>query len=330
MKNKKVVVTGGAGFIGSHLVELLIKKKFNVIVIDNFSTGRKSNLKDFIKTKKLTILNKDIVYIKKNDPIFKNCLYVFHLAGKGDIVPSIQDPSIYMKTNIQGTINILECCRFHKIKKIIYAASSSCYGLAKTPTTEKDKIDTRYPYALSKYFGEQCILHWSKVYGIPFISIRIFNAYGTRVKTTGVYGALFGVLLKQKLSKKTLTIVGNGMQKRDFCYVTDVVDAFYRAATFKVKNKIFNLGSGNPIKIIDIAKLIGGKIIFLPKRPGEPDITHANISKIKKYLKWKPKISISEGLKKMLDNINDWQDAPLWTKNKIQVATKDWFKYLSE
>jgi len=326
---KKVIITGGAGFIGSHLVELLLKKNFKVVVIDNFFSGRIKNLIHLSNNKNLIIEKKNINKINPNDKSFKNVSYVFHLAGRGDIVPSIQNPSQYFETNVQGTINILECCRYHKVKKIIYAASSSCYGLAKTPTSEDHKIDTKYPYALSKYMGEKCILHWSKIYKVPFVSIRIFNAYGTRVKTTGVYGALFGVFLKQKLLNKPLTIVGNGRQKRDFLYVTDVANAFYKAATSKVQNEIFNLGFGNPTSVLEIAKLIGGKLTYIPKRPGEPDVTHANTDKIRKKLKWYPKICIEEGVKIMLKNINDWKDAPLWDKKNINIATKDWFKYLS-
>lgn len=326
---KTALVTGGAGFIGSHLTELLLKKKFKVTVIDNFSSGRKYNLSKVINNKNLKLKKIDINNLKPNNIIFKNIDYVFHLAGKGDIVPSIQKPSSYFQTNVQGTINVLECCRNFNVKKIIYAASSSCYGIAETPTSEKNKINTKYPYALSKYLGEKCVSHWSKIYKLPFISIRIFNAYGPRVKTTGVYGALFGVLFKQKLLSKPFTVVGNGKQKRDFLYVTDVANAFYKSAITNIKNEIFNLGSGKPISILEIVSLIGGKIIFVPRRPGEPEVTHANIAKIKKKLKWSPKISIRQGVKTMMQNINDWKDAPLWDKKSIKIATKDWFKYLS-
>ena len=331
MPNKKIaLITGGAGFIGSHLVDLLLKKNFKVRIIDNLSGGRLENIKHHKKNKNLIFKKLDINQMSLNDKIFDNVSYVFHLAGKGDIVPSIENPLNYMMTNVIGTTRVLENCRNKKIKKFIYAASSSCYGLAKTPTNENHKISPEYPYALSKLMGEQACFHWSKVYKIPIISIRIFNAYGPRVKTTGVYGAVFGVFFKQKLENKPLTLVGNGMQKRDFLNVKDVANAFYLSAISKKSNDIYNLGSGSPKTILELIKILGSKkIVKLPKRPGEPHCTWADIRKIKKQINWKPKISFETGVNEMLMNIKNWKNAPLWNKKKIKVATKNWFKYLS-
>ena len=329
IKKKIAAVTGGAGFIGSHLVDLLIQKKYQVRVIDNLSGGRLENLKQHKTNKNLIIKKININKMSTNEKIFNGASYVFHFAGKGDIVPSIEKPLSYMETNILGTTRVLENCRNKKISKFVYAASSSCYGLAKTPTKENHKISTQYPYALSKYLGEQTCIHWSTVYSIPVISIRIFNAYGLRVKTTGVYGAAFGVFLKQKLKNKSYTIVGDGKQKRDFLHVKDVANAFYMAAISKHKNKIYNLGAGDPKKIIDLVKILKGPYIFIPKRPGEPKCTWANIDKFKKEINWKPAISFKSGVKEMLDNINNWKDAPLWDQKKIKEATKLWFKHLS-
>ncbi len=328
MRKKIAVVTGGAGFIGSHMVDLLIKKNYEVRVIDNLSGGRTQNIIKHLKSKKLKFKKIDILNIKKNDNFFKDVDYVFHFAGSGDIVPSIEKPDHYMQTNVIGTTKILEASRYYGIKKFVYAASSSCYGLAKTPTDEKHQISPQYPYALSKYLGEQAALHWNKVYKLPVISIRIFNAYGPRVRTTGLYGAVFGVFLKQHLVKKPLTIVGDGKQTRDFLYVTDVVEGFYLAAKSKQSNNIYNLGANKPISILNLANLIGGKKIFIPKRPGEPDCTWANIKKIKKDLKWRPKINFKKGVKFMLDDIESWKNAPLWDKQSIKKATKVWFQYL--
>jgi UDP-glucose 4-epimerase len=330
MQNKKiVVVTGGAGFIGSHLVEHLVNKNYEVRVIDDLSGGRLSNL-DSVKNKKnLKFEKKDILSLQANEKIFKEANYVFHLAGRGDIVPSIEKPLEYFEINNLGTIKVLENCRDKKkFKKFVYAASSSCYGLTRGQTCENAKIDNKYPYALSKYFGEQSALHWGKVYKIPVNSIRIFNAYGPRVKTTGVYGAVFGVFFKQKLEGKKLTIVGDGKQKRDFLYVTDIAEAFENVALSKFIGEVYNLGAGNPVSVNYLAKLIGGKTTHIPKRPGEPEITWANIKKIKKHTKWKPNISFQEGVKFMLNSIHEWQEAPLWSKKKISKATVNWFKYL--
>ena len=218
--------------------------------------------------------------LEKENNAFKNVDFVIHFAGIGDIVPSIEKPLDYMKVNVLGTVNVLECCKFHKVKKIIYAASSSCYGIADTPTDEDHRINTEYPYALSKFLGEQTLLHWGKVYRIPVVSIRIFNAYGPRVRTTGAYGAVFGVFLKQKLSQKPFTVVGDGTQ-RDFIYVTDVARAFYNAATINTKEQIFNLGANSPESINKLVSLIGGDVVYIPERPGEPSVTWANNSLIK-------------------------------------------------
>ena len=328
MKKKIALVTGGAGFIGSHLVDLLLKKGFQVRVIDNLSGGRLENIKHHKKNKNLIFKKLDINKISNNEKIFKNVNYVFHLAGKGDIVPSIENPASYMLTNVIGTTNVLENCRNKKIKKFLYAASSSCYGIAKVPTDEHHKISNKYPYALSKYLGEQSCIHWAKIYSIPVISIRIFNAYGLRVKTTGVYGAAFGVFLKQKLMNKPLTIVGDGKQKRDFLHVKDVANAFYLAAVSKKVNKIYNLGAGKPERVLDLAKMIGGSIKFIPKRPGEPHCTWANIKKFKRDIKWKPTIPFKEGVEEMINNIDQWKNAPLWNTNSIKKATNLWFKHL--
>ena len=213
-----------------------------------------------------------------------------HLAALSDIVPSINDPKNYINTNIIGTMNVLEAMRFHDVKKIVYSASSSCYGIPKKyPTKENNKIDTRYPYSFSKNIAEQLIQHWSKVYNLNFISLRLFNVYGTRSRTHGAYGAALGVFLRQKIANQPFTVVGNGNQKRDFIYVSDVCEAFYKAIKSKKKNFILNIGSGKPQSVNTLLKIIGGKKVFIPKRPGEPNITHANIKKAKKNIKMETK-----------------------------------------
>ena len=330
MKKEIAVVTGGAGFIGSHMVDLLLSKNYRVHVIDNLSGGHKKNLRHHSNNPNLVFENVDICKLKSNNKLFKGAKYVFHFAGIGDIVPSIESPTSYMNINIHGTIKVLEASKNASIKKFLYAASSSCYGLAKTPTSENHTISPKYPYALSKYLGEKAAFHWHKVYGLPVNSIRIFNAYGTRVRTTGVYGAVFGVFFKQKLENKPLTVVGNGSQKRDFLYVTDVAKAFFKSAKSRYIGEIYNLGAGKPQSIKYLVKIIGGKTTTIRKRPGEPDCTWANISKIKNHLKWEPKIKFKNGVKKMLYEIENWKNAPLWTPVKIEMATKMWFKFMSK
>ena len=328
-KVKIAVVTGGAGFIGSHMVDYLLNKNFKVRVIDNLKGGRLTNLQQHSKNKMLSFSRIDIRKCKVSNTIFKDVDVIFHFAGIGDIVPSIEKPLEYMDVNNQGTVQLLECARLNKIPSFIYAASSSCYGIAKVPTSESHEINTKYPYALSKYLGECSVFHWGKVYGLNINSIRIFNAYGTRSRTSGAYGAVFGVFLKQKLSDKPLTIVGDGKQKRDFLYVTDVCAAFYKVYTSKCKNEIYNLGAGKPQSINKLVRLLRvKKIVYIPKRPGEPSCTWANINKIKKKTGWKPEVSFEEGGKKIIDNISYWKNSPLWDPNSIKKATKTWFEHL--
>ena len=322
-----ILVTGGAGFIGSHLVEFLLSKKHKVVVVDNLSTGRLENLNQFIS--QITFINEDLSKKGKWVNVLKKIDIVFHLAALADIVPSIKRPDTYFNANVIGTKNLIENCIKFKVKKLIYSASSSCYGIPKKyPTNEHESINPQYPYALTKRIGEEILLHYGNLYNIDIISLRLFNVYGTKSRTSGTYGAMFGVFLKQKLSNKPLTVVGNGTQKRDFTYVTDVVKALYKCIAYKGRFKVFNIGTGNPISINKIVNLLESKKISIPKRPGEPEITHANITLAKKELKWSHKINIEKGIGLLLEQINYWKKAPLWSPNKIKLATKDWFKYL--
>ena len=326
----KCLVTGGAGFIGSNLVDHLVKLGHQVIVLDNLLTGRLSNLTQ-VKNK-IEFVNVDLTNRKNSiSQYFNNVDWVFHLAGLADIVPSIKNPDNYFQTNVEGTLNILEESRKAKIKKLIYAASASCYGIPdKYPTDEKSKIDPQYPYALTKLLGEQLVIHWAKVYHMPNISLRFFNAYGPRSRTTGAYGAVFGVFLAQKLAKKPLTIVGDGTQTRDFIHIFDLVDAIAKAAENGKNGDVYNVASGQETSINSIAEIIGGNKVKIPKRPGEPDRSLADISKIKTHFNWKPKITINEGVKMLLKNINEWNEAPVWTPETIKEATKSWFELLSK
>ena len=324
----KTIVTGGGGFIGSHLCEKLVKEGHSVTIIDNFSIGRKTNLEK-IKNK-VKIINKDIRNYNSIKKLFKNVDNVFHLAALADIVPSIENPDDYYSTNVTGTYNVLKLSYENKVKRFIYTASSSCYGIPKQyPTKETAAIDPQYPYALTKRLGEELVIHFSNVYKLNASSLRFFNVYGPRARTSGTYGAVFGVFLAQKIAKKPFTIVGDGKQTRDFTYVSDIVDAIIKVS--KKKNligEIFNVGSGKTISVNKIAELLKGKKINIPKRPGEPDITFACIKKIKRKTRCKPKISIEKGIKIMLKHIDDWKQAPVWTPSKISKQTKKWFYYL--
>ena len=256
---------------------------------------------------------------------------VFHLAALADIVPSIQDPDAYFRSNVTATFNVVHAAQQAGVKKLIYAASSSCYGIPNSyPTPESAKVAPQYPYALTKYLGEQIVLHWAQAFSLPSLSLRLFNVYGPRCRTTGTYGSVFGVFLAQKINGHPLTVVGDGTQKRDFTYVSDVVNAFILAAQSDITGKSYNVGSAKPVSINQLVSLLSTETIMIPKRPGEPDQTHADIRKVKNDLGWNPKVSFETGVAHLLEHIDTWSDAPVWTPETIKTATSDWFTYLGK
>ncbi len=325
----KCLVTGGCGFIGSHLVDKLIAEDHEVIVIDNMSTGRIKNLEHQKFYEKLKIIKADINDGEAIGHFFHGVDWVFHLAALADIVPSIQSPDKYFRSNVDGTFSILQHARQAGVKKFLYTASASCYGIPDIyPTPEDAYIRPEYPYALTKNIGEQLVLHWGRVYNFPVLSLRLFNVYGPRSRTSGTYGAVFGVFLAQKLAGKPYTVVGDGTQTRDFTFVTDTVDAFITAAKSDIVNEIFNVGSGNTYSVNRLVELLGGEVIYIPKRPGEPDCTFAETTKIREMLGWNAKVTLEAGVQEILKNIEYWREAPVWTPDTIAEVTEDWFKYL--
>lgn len=321
------IVTGGAGFIGSHLVDALLGRGHEVTVLDNFSTGRRANLehvKDRVK-----IFECDVAVSGEWIKEFQGVDWVFHLAALADIVPSIQVPDEYFRANVVGTFNVIQAAKHASVKRVIYAASSSCYGIPLDyPTNELAEIAPQYPYALTKRLGEELVMHWAQIYKLPAVSLRFFNVYGTRSRTSGTYGAVLGVFLAQKLAGQPLTVVGTGEQTRDFTYVTDVASALIAAAASTRVGDIYNVGSGCSVSINKLVELLGCNKIKIPKRPGEPDCTFADIQKIRKDLNWSPSVSIEQGVQIVLENIEYWRNAPVWSPESISSATSDWFKYL--
>lgn len=324
----KFLVTGGAGFIGSHTCELLIKNGLEVRVLDNLKGGRRKNLESVAHSRLFEFVEGDIL----NGLHLKTCLegitHVIHFAGIGEIVPSIENPIEYLEVNVQGTAKLLEACRTAQVESFVYAASSSCYGLASTPTNEDAPIDLKHPYAVSKYLGEQLSLKWHEIYRLPTKSIRIFNAYGRRVRTSGTYGAVLGVFLKQKVENKPLTVVGDGNQIRDYVHVTDVANAFLKASLSSKNGRVWNLGSGVGVSIKKLVEILDSEFINIPDRPGEPKETLADISRIKAELDWTPMVSFEEGLSEIIRNIHEWKEAPLWEPESIAQATAKWFQIL--
>lgn len=326
----RYVVTGGAGFIGSHLSDALLAAGHHVTVVDNFATGREKNLAGAAGSPRFALARCDIA----GDPAdvvaaFAGADGVFHLAGLADIVPSIERPGDYYRANVHGTFQVCEAARAAGVRKIVYAASSSCYGIPDVyPTPESAEVRPQYPYALTKLLGEQLVMHWGRVYGIDVLSLRLFNVFGPRSRTSGTYGAVFGVFLAQKLAGKPLTVVGDGRQTRDFTYVADVAAAFAAAMASDVSGEIANVGSGGTYAVNRLVELLGGDVVHIPKRPGEPDCTFADVTKIERLLGWRARTSLEDGVARMLERIDDWRDAPVWEPDSIARATSSWFTHL--
>jgi len=325
----KCLVTGGAGFIGSHLVDRLVELGLEVTVLDNFSSGRRENL-DHVAGK-IRVVNCDLgahgAWIRE----FNGAEWVFHLAALADIVPSIQKPDTYFNANVVGTFNAVRASEMAGVSRFVYVASSSSYGIPDTyPTAETADIRPQYPYALTKHLGEELVMHWEQVYDLSALSLRLFNVYGPRSRTSGTYGAVFGVFLAQKLAGKPFTVVGDGEQTRDFTYVSDIVAALLTAAQSDRSGRVYNVGSGATVSVNRLVELLGGDQVYIPKRPGEPNCTFADISRIQTELSWHPQVSIEEGVANLLNHIEYWREAPVWTPDKIAVATEDWFRYLGD
>lgn len=330
MSERRCIVTGGAGFIGSHLVTRLLGDGHQVTVLDNFSTGRHKNLEGVSAGDRFRTIDIDVARLPADAPSFQGVDWVFHIAALADIVPSVQRPADYHRANVDGTLAVLEASRAAGVRRFVYAASSSCYGIPDVyPTPETAAIRPQYPYALTKWIGEEMVLHWGRLYRLPVVSLRFFNAYGPRSRTGGTYGAVFGIFLAQKLAKKPFTVVGDGTQTRDFVFVTDVVDACVRAADSDLAGEVLNVGSGQPNAVNRIVELLGGAVVHVPKRPGEPDCTHADITKIRRELAWEPKVSFERGVQALIENIEYWSEAPVWTPDGIAESTRDWFRYLA-
>jgi UDP-glucose 4-epimerase len=324
------IVTGGAGFIGSHVVDALIAAGRRVRVIDNLASGRRENLAAHADSALFQLVDADVSDRAALDTAFQGAERVFHLAALADIVPSIQNPDTYFRTNVDGTYAVVQAALAAGVRRFVYAASSSCYGIPDAyPTPETAAARPQYPYALTKYLGEQIVLHWAQTYALPAVSLRFFNVYGPRARTSGTYGAVFGVFIAQILAGQPLTIVGDGTQTRDFTYVTDAADALLAAAESDVCCEVFNVGSGASVSINRIVELLGAeRTVHLPKRPGEPDRTFAAISKIGARLGWRPTVCIDDGIERMRAHFDSWRGAPVWTPQSIAEATKDWFRYL--
>lgn len=283
----KVLVTGGAGFIGSNLVDALLSKGYDVFIIDDFSTGKRSNVNPKAKLYELALHKATIDELTN---ILNEIEIVYHTAALARVQPSIKDPIRYNEANVTSIVNLLTACVAANVKRVVYSASSSAYGNAtQFPTPETHPTDSLSPYGLQKYIGELYCKMFSKVYGIDTVCLRYFNVYGERMNFEGAYKTVIGVFAEQKKHNKSLTIANDGNQKRDFTYIGDVVDANILAGESKETfiGEVFNIGNGNNISVNEVADLIGGEKIYSEKRL-EPFETLADNTKARTILGWKP------------------------------------------
>jgi UDP-glucose 4-epimerase len=294
------IVTGGCGFIGSHIVDRLVKLNINVIVIDDLSAteNEKFYFNESAKYYHLDISNKNDI-----EPLFENVDYVFHLAAESRIQPAIQNPLRAYNVNVIGTLNVLELSKKYGIKRIMYSSTSSVYGLTQNlPTKETEKIDCLNPYAHSKYLGEELFRQYYKIYKLDSVIFRYFNVFGERSPVKGQYAPVIGIFLNQKKEDKSLTIVSDGLKKRDFIYVGDIVDVNIKAMNEfgPFMSKTLNIGSGENISIIEIANVISKNHAHLEDRPGEAENTLADLTQARKLLDFRPKTNLISWIKEKL------------------------------
>jgi UDP-glucose 4-epimerase len=294
---KKVLVTGGAGFIGSNLVDRLIDMGVEVVVLDDLSTGNIDNI-----NAKATFLQYDLSSVSQSIlvNVLKDIDVVFHLAALARVQPSIENPLPYNDVNVSGTLNILHAAYQSNVNRIVYSASSSCYGNTdRIPQKETDPIQPLSPYGLQKYIGEEYCRMFSRVYNLDTVSLRYFNVYGERMSLSGAYCLVMGIFARQMKANQSLTITNDGNQKRDFTYVGDVVEANILAAQHSepLKGEVFNIGNGNNTSINSIADMFGGEKKYGEKRL-EPFETLADNTKAKNILNWQPQADLSAWIKK--------------------------------
>ena len=294
----KMLVTGGAGFIGSNLVDQLISEANEVQVIDNFSSGKKENCNDKAIYHRLDISNVDSIDTLKK--IFKDVNTIFHCAALARVQPSIVDPLKYEVNNTLGLMNVLKAATDAKVRRLVYSASSSAYGPTDNlPSKESDPINPISPYANQKYYGELCCRMFSEVYGIETVSLRYFNVYGERQNLGGAYATVVGIFINQISKGEALTINGDGTQRRDFTYVGDVVNANILASkSLKVgSGEVINIGSGKNISINDLAEMLSENKKYMDSI-NEPFANLADINKAKKLLNWEPNTDLKSWIEK--------------------------------
>ena len=299
MSAQRCLVTGGAGFIGSHVVDLLLERGHPVAVIDDLSTGRAENVDPKARLPRLDV--RDLAAIR---PVIRNCDWIFHGAALPRIQPSFDEPRVHEDVNVGGTINCLIAAREAGVKRFLYFGSSAVYGTPDVvPTPEDAAIRCYNPYALQKYAAEQYALMLGKRWGVPVVSLRLFNVYGPRSfyvqSSNSAYSPVIGVFHHQRQRGMPLTITGSGEQSRDFIHVHDVAEAFLVAARSDVADEVLNVGMGESHSINAVADMMSEQRVHIPARPNEAVVTQADIGKAQRLLNWAPAITLSEGLRRL-------------------------------
>ena len=291
------LVTGGAGFIGSNLVDLLLEKGHEVIVIDNESSDAHEH---FYWNPNTTQSKADITDYASIRPLFEGVDYVFHLAAESRIQPAILNPTYATEVNVVGTCNILQASREAGVKRVVYSSTSAAYGLSNTPPLSEDMPrDCLNAYSITKCAGEDLVSMYYELYGLETVNLRYFNVYGPRQPLKGQYAPVIGLFMRQKAAGEPMTVVGDGEQRRDFTYVGDVAMANYLAATSENSEclgQLFNIGTGTNYSVLDLVNMIGGEYAHIEPRPAEARISLADNSKAKNILGWVPTMSLSDWL----------------------------------
>lgn len=297
----KCLVTGGAGFIGSNLVDELLRRGYEVIVIDNESA--KSN-EEFYWNEKAQNYKYDIRDYEKTRPLYEGVDYVFHIAAEARIQPAILNPIEAVSVNTVGTCTVLQCSREAGVSRVMYSSTSSAYGFNDIPNVETQSDDCLNPYSISKVSGEKLCAMYTKLFKLPTVIFRYFNVYGERQPLSGQYAPVIGIFLRQKSAGEPLTIIGDGEQRRDFTHVSDVVNANIMAAISNPNEEafgqVYNIGNGINYSINEVASMISDNTVNIPPRVGESRITLANNQKMKDTFSWKPSVKLKNWIKDQL------------------------------
>ena len=303
----RCIVTGGAGFIGSNLVDRLVNDGYEVIIFDDLSTGKEENINPKAKLFKFDISKEEFFETPIMEDIMTGVDVVFHMACLARVQPSIEEPLLYHNKNVNGLVNMLEACRKYDVKRFVFSSSSSVYGDVEQkdlPTSESADLNPMSPYAIHKLIGEQYCKLYSELYNIETVSLRYFNVYGNRQPTEGAYCLVMGVFAGQMLKGAPMTIRGDGEQRRDFTYVGDVVDANIKCMDYplELNGDVFNIGNGDNLSVSDIADLMGGSRVHV-EPVIEPRETLANYDKANKVLGWLPKGNLQKWIPKWKEKI---------------------------